>query len=267
MNDVILNNGVKIPQLGIGGFAQGTDEIIKALQMGYRLIDTAAQYGNEIQVGKGIRESGVPREEVFLTTKLWTDDIRKGRTREAFFESLNRLETDYVDLYLIHWPSEGYVDAWLEMEKLYKEGYIRAIGVSNCHQTHLKQIAEAADIVPAVDQIESHPFFRNQQLIDDCRESGIQVEAWCPLGGAYGQVLENQEICEIAKKYGRTEAQIVLRWHMQRGVVTFPKSSRKKRMESNLDVFSFTLTDEEMDRINSLDTGQRMGADPDNFDF
>ncbi len=267
MEYLVLNNGVKIPQLGIGGFGQGADAITDALHMGYRLIDTAAQYGNEEQVGEGIRASGIPRSEIFLTTKLWTDDIRRERTCQAFFESLDRLHVKYVDLYLIHWLAKGFVEAWLEMERLYKEGYIRAIGVSNCHRVHLEQLESFASVRPVVNQIESHPAFQNQELVDWCMDKGMQVEAWCPLGGTYGHVLENQEICRLAEERGKTPAQIVLRWHMQRGMITFPKSSHKERMESNLDIFSFMLTEEEMERIHALDTGHRMGADPEHFDF
>ncbi len=267
MNYVILNNNIKIPQLGIGGFDQGTDEIVEAIRIGYRLIDTAAQYGNEEQVGKAIRKSGVPREEIFLSTKLWTEDIRKKRTREAFFESLERLNVTYVDMFLIHWPAEGFTDAWLEMEKLYKEGYMRAIGVSNCNETHLEKIKEVATVWPAVNQIESHPAFPNQELIDLCRRKGIQIQAWCPLGGTYGHVLENPVIVKLAEKYEKSPAQIVLRWHMQRNIITFPKSSHVERMKSNMKIFDFILEKEDMDRITGLNTGRRFGADPAHFDF
>lgn len=267
MNYVILNNGVKIPQLGIGGFAQGTDEIAEAIHIGYRLIDTAAQYGNEEQVGEAIRKSGVSRGEIFLSTKLWTEDIRKKRTREAFFGSLKRLNVMYVDLFLIHWPAEGFTDAWLEMEKLYKEGYMRAIGVSNCNEEHLEKIREVATIWPAVNQIESHPAFHNQELIDFCRGEGIQIQAWCPLGGAYGHILENPIVVKLTEKYHRTPAQIVLRWHMQREVITFPKSSHVERMKSNMEIFDFILDKEDMDKITGLNTGRRFGADPAHFDF
>ena len=267
MDYIILNNGVEIPQLGIGGFAQGTDEIVEALKIGYRLIDTAAQYENEEQVGAAIKKSGIPRQEIFLSTKLWTDDIRKRRVRKAFLESLKRLDVEYVDMYLIHWPAAGYAEAWVEMEKLYQEGYIRAIGVSNCHWVHLKEIEKDSSVTPAVNQIESHPKFNNQELIDYCKARGIQVEAWCPLGGTYGRVLEDPRIIEMAEQCGRTPAQVILRWHMQRGIITFPKSSRPARMQSNFDVFSFELTSNEMTILDSLNTGRRTGADPEIFDF
>ncbi len=267
MDYILLNNKVKIPQLGIGGFAQGTHEITEALQIGYRLIDTAAQYGNEEEIGQAIRKSGILREEIFLSTKLWTEDIRKRKTREAFFDSLKRLGTSFVDMFLIHWPADGFVDAWLEMERLYQEGYIRAIGVSNCHRLHLEQIENVASVIPAVNQIESHPRFKNQELIDYCKVKGIQVEAWCPLGGKYGCILEESDITEIAKEYGKTPAQIVLKWHMQRRIITFPKSSHRERMKSNFDIFSFELSERDMKRIDALDSGCRIGANPENFDF
>lgn len=267
MNYITLNNGILIPQLGIGGFAQDTDAIVQAIRLGYRLIDTAAQYGNEEQIGLAIQKCDVAREEMFLSTKLWTDDIRKRRTQDAFFESLERLQVDYVDLYLIHWPTEGYPEAWLEMEKLYREGYVRAIGVSNFHHIHLQQIEQVATVKPAVNQIESHPGFHNQELVDHCRKQNIHIEAWCPLGGAYGHILEDKTIIEIADRYGKTPAQIVLRWHMQRGIITFPKSSHVERMKTNLDIFDFVLSEDDMERIMFLDTGCRIGADPENFDF
>lgn len=267
MDYIVLNNGVKIPQLGIGGFAQGTDAIIEALHIGYRLIDTAAQYGNEEQVGEAVKKCGIPREEIFLSTKLWTDDIRKKRVRDAFFESLKRLDTEYVDMFLIHWPAEGYADAWLEMEKLYQEGYIKAIGVSNCHIVHLEAIEKVSSVTPTVNQIESHPKFNNQELIDYCKERDIQIEAWCPLGGTYGHVMDDPKIIDLAEKCRKTPAQIILRWHMQRGIITFPKSSHVDRMKSNYDIFSFELSKDEMDLLNGLDTGCRIGPDPENFDF
>lgn len=267
MNYVTLNNGVEIPQLGIGGFAQGTDEITEAIHIGYRLIDTAAQYGNEEQVGQAIKKSGVPRDKIFLSTKLWTEDIRKKRTRNAFFESLKRLNIAYVDMFLIHWPADGFVDSWLEMEKLYREGYVRTIGVSNCNEMHLEKIKEVATVIPAVNQIESHPAFNNQKLIDYCKEAEIQTQAWCPLGGTYGHVLENPVITELAGKYQRTSAQIVLRWHMQRRIITFPKSSHVERMKSNMEIFDFVLGEEDMARITALNTGKRVGADPACFNF
>lgn len=267
MDHILLNNGVHMPQLGIGGFAQEKENILCALELGYRLIDTAAQYGNEEAVGQAIRESSVKREDIFLTTKLWTEDIRRKRTREAFFESLKRLQTEYVDLYLIHWPAAGYENAWREMERLYQEGYMRAIGVSNFHPQHLEKLKEMSEIVPAVNQIESHPYFHNQQLIDICKKEKIAVEAWCPLGGAGGRLLQNPTLIELAERYSKTAAQIVIRWHLQRGIIVFPKSSHRERMLSNMDVFNFALSEEDMGIIDGLNKNKRIGANPDNFNF
>lgn len=267
MKTITLNNGVAIPQLGMGGFGQKADAIAEALRVGYRLIDTAAQYGNEEDVGEGIRRSGVPRNDIFLSTKLWTEDIRQHRTRQAFEESLQRLGVDYVDLYLIHWPAEGFAEAWLEMEKIYKEGLARAIGVSNCEPHHLDEIAAVGSVVPTVNQVESHPYFRNDAVCAADAERGIATEVWCPLGGEFSHLLDNATLQELAASYGKTAAQIVIRWHLQRGVILFPKSSHHERMISNLDVFSFELDEKAIAVIDGLDTGHRMGPDPDTFDF
>lgn len=267
MEYIRLNNGVEIPQLGLGGFSQSEDAIGTALSLGYRLIDTAAQYENEDQVGNAIRKSSVGRGEIFLTTKLWTEDIRQGRTREAFFESLKRLQTDYVDLYLIHWPAEGLERAWHEMEKLLQEGYIRAVGVSNFHPKHFAKLQETASVLPVVNQIESHPRFHNQALIDYCAERDIKAEAWCPFGGTGAKMLQNEVLLELAEKYQRTSAQIILRWDMQRGIIAIPRSAHKERMLENMQIFDFTLTKEDMQKISELDTGRRRGADPEDFDF
>ena len=186
MHYIEMNNSIKIPQIGLGVYksADGNETInsVKwALEAGYRHIDTAKMYGNEKSVGEGVRASGIPRSEVFITTKLWNDDVRAGRTKEAFYESLNALGTDYIDLYLIHWPAEGYEKAWHEMEELYKAGKIRSIGVSNFQQNHIEHLMEISNIMPALNQVESHPYFNNQELIDYCFKKGITVEAWRPL--------------------------------------------------------------------------------------
>ena len=262
-----LNNGVVIPQLGIGGFSQSEEVIGKAFDLGYRLVDTAAQYNNEEAVGNAIKKSRVSRNEIFLTTKLWTEDIRQGRTREAFFDSLRRLQTDYVDLYLIHWPAVGYEKAWIEMENLYQEGYIRAIAVSNFHKVHFEKLLGRCNVIPAVNQIESHPRFNNQVLIDYCLGKDIKAEAWCPFGGTGAKMLQNETLLELAEKYHKTSAQIILRWDMQRGIITIPRSAHEERMKSNMDIFDFELSQEDVEKINALDTGRRLGADPENFDF
>lgn len=274
MTELKLNNGVSIPQLGFGVFraADGdeTENAVRwALEAGCRHIDTAKIYGNEASVGRAMRASGVKREEIFLTTKLWTTDVREGRTRAAFEESLAALGTDYVDLYLIHWPAEGFIQAWAEMEELYREGRIRAIGVSNFHRQHLEALARAADVRPAVNQIESHPYLTNQPLIDSCIAQGIAVEAWSPLGGSLkkADILHDPTILALAQKYGRSAAQITLRWHLQRGVIVIPKSVHRERIASNLAVFDFALCEEDMAAISALNRNLRVGSDPDCFTF
>lgn len=272
MHKIQLNNNLQIPQEGIGVYLtpdgkQTVDAIKWALEGGYRHIDTAKIYGNESSVGQAIKESGVPREDIFLTTKLWNEDIRQRRTVEAFEESLEALQTDYVDLYLIHWPADGFEEAWKEMEKIYQIGKIKAIGVSNFQLHHLERLAEITDLVPAVNQIESHPYFQNQELIDACQAKGIEVEVWSPLGGTGGNVLQDPVLNELADKYHRTVAQIVLRWDIQRNVIVLPKSVHKDRILSNMDIFDFEISGEDMDRINGLERNCRVGADPDNFDF
>ncbi len=272
MNYVQLNNGVRIPQLGLGVFraADGdeTQNSVKwALEAGYRHIDTAKIYGNEKSVGDGIQGSGVARGDIFLTTKLWNDDIRQGRTKAAFAESLEALRTDYIDLYLIHWPADGFEQAWADLEELYVVGKIKAIGVSNFHRLHLEQLEKTAKILPAVNQIESHPYLSNQELIDLCHSKGMAVEVWSPLGGIKGNVLEDAVLHELASKYGKTPAQIVLRWDIQRNVIVIPKSVHRERILSNQEVFDFELSQEDMALISSLNRNQRVGSDPDHFDF
>lgn len=272
MKNIKLNNGIEIPQLGLGVFQtpKGEDTVnaVKwALEAGYRHIDTAKVYGNEADVGQAILESKVPREEIFLTTKLWNDDIRAERTKEAFEESLKALKTDYVDLYLIHWPVDKFEKAWLVMEELYQEGKIKAIGLSNFHKGHLQKIHEIAHVKPVVDQIESHPYMNNQELIDLNKSMGVEVEVWSPLGGTGGNVLQDETLNKLAGKYKKSPAQIVLRWDIQRGVIVIPKSTHKDRIVSNLDVFDFELADGDMAAINQLNKNLRVGANPDNFDF
>jgi diketogulonate reductase-like aldo/keto reductase len=272
MLNLTLNNEVKIPQLGLGVFQtpKGEDTVnsVKwALEAGYRHIDTAKIYGNESDVGTGIKESNIAREEIFLTTKLWNEDIRAERTREAFEESLKALQTDYVDLYLIHWPVESFEKAWMVMEELYQEGKIKAIGLSNFHQSHLEKIQKIAKVKPVVNQIESHPYMNNQALINLCKSIGMEIEVWSPLGGTGGNVLEDETLNKLAAKYGKSAAQIVLRWDIQREVIVIPKSIHKDRIIANIDIFDFKLTDEDMALINNLNKNLRVGPNPDNFDF
>lgn len=272
MEYIQLRNGVKIPQIGLGVFqipdGQTTADAVKwALQAGYRHIDAAAIYGNEKGVGDGIKASGVAREEIFLTTKLWNDDIMNGTVREAFQKSLDALQTDYVDLYLIHWPTPGTEKAWEVMEELYESGKCKAIGVSNFNIRHIEQLAKSARIQPMADQVESQPYFDNKELIDYCHANGIAVEAWSPLGGTGGTLLEDETLHKLAEKYGKTPAQIVLRWDIQRNIAAIPKSIHKERIESNLDVFDFELSETDMAAMAGLNKNLRMGPDPSDLNF
>lgn len=272
MNCIRLNNGVNIPQMGLGVYqtsdGEQTEQAVKwALEAGYRHIDTARIYGNEKSVGIGMKDSKIPRNEIFLTTKLWNEDIRRGRAKEAFEESLEALQTDYIDLYLIHWPAQGYEKAWEALAELYDEGRIKAVGVSNFQRSHLEELEKSAGICPAVNQIESHPYFNNQDLIDYCFGKGIAAEVWSPLGGTGGSLLQDDSLCRLAGKYERTPAQIVLRWDIQRGVVVIPKSTHKERIISNKAVFDFELSEGDMKLIDDLNKNRRIGPDPDNFNF
>ncbi len=272
LNDcATLENGIEIPWLGFGVFQMKSGSetelsVRTALQAGYRSIDTAAIYANEASVGNGIKESGIPRENIFLTTKVWNTDQRNGSTLKAFNESMKKLQTDYIDLYLIHWPVRGcYVDTWKALEKLYKEGVVRAIGVSNFQIHHLKDILAVCEVKPALNQVEFHPELRQLGLHKFCVENHIQLEAWAPLG--QGRALSNPIIVELGKKYGKTPAQILIHWDLQSGVVTIPKSSTPHRIVENSQVFDFTLSAEDIARIETLNKDRRIGPDPDNFDF
>jgi len=268
----VLNNGVRMPWLGLGVFQlEGEREVVtavrEALRLGYRSVDTAALYRNERGVGRAIRESGVPREEVFVTTKVWNDDMRRDRVEAAFEESLDRLGLDYVDLYLLHWPIKGkIVLSWKVLERLYRDGRARAIGVSNYMIPHLDELLAAAEVVPAVNQIEFHPYLQSRPLHDYCRAKGIRLEAWSPLMQA-GPLLQNPTLAEIAKHHGKTVAQVILRWDLQSGVVTIPKSARPSRIAENANVFDFRLSEAEMKAIGALERNQRNGADPFDFSF
>lgn len=273
MENLKLSNGVSLPQIGQGVFRLPDDEsttvaVLSGIEAGFRHIDTASVYGNERAIGEAIRRSDVRRDELFVTSKLWNDDIRAHRTTVAYKESLERLGLDYLDLYLIHWPADGFEDAWLEMEKLYREGLVRAIGVSNFHVSHLEKLLKVADIRPFVDQIESHPYLNNQALIDYLQKNDIAVEVWSPLGGSRTTcVRDDVVLSELGRKYGKSPVQIVLRWDIQRGVAALPKSVHKEYLKENLDVFDFIISDEDMQKINNLNRNMRIGSDPDNFDF
>lgn len=263
---VILNNGVKMPLLGFGTFkvedGQQTIEVVKkALEIGYRHIDTAAIYRNEEGVGQAIIESGIPREEIFLTSKVWNSDQGYDSTLKAFETSLHKLQTDYLDLYLIHWPQNLNRETWRALEKLYADGHIRAIGVSNFKEHHLEDLLAVANVVPAVNQVEYHPQLMQKSLQEYCNKHKIQLEAWGPL--MQGKIFEIELMQSLAKKYQKSVAQIVLRWSIQNQVATIPKSVTPERIKSNADIFDFEILPEDMVRINSLNQELRIGRDPD----
>jgi methylglyoxal/glyoxal reductase len=266
-----LHNGVEMPWFGLGVFKvqEGTeviDSVKAAIKNGYKSIDTAAIYGNEEGVGQAIKESGAQREELFITTKVWNSEQGYDSTLAAFDESLSKLGLDYVDLYLIHWPVKGkYKDTWRALEKLYKDGRVRAIGVSNFHVHHLEDLLETAEIVPMVNQVEYHPHLAQLELREFCKQKGIQLEAWSPL--KQGQLLDEPVITEIAEKHKKSPAQIILRWDLQNEVVTIPKSVKEHRIIENADIFDFELSSEDMEKIDALNKNERVGADPDNFNF
>jgi diketogulonate reductase-like aldo/keto reductase len=270
--DIALETGVTIPQVGYGVFQippeQTQESVERALEAGYRHIDTAAGYGNEAGVGAAIRVSGLPREEVFVTTKLRNGDQGARTARQAFENSRELLGLDVVDLYLIHWPrpSRGqYVETWQVFEQLHAEGSIRAIGVSNFLPDHLAHLMEHAEVTPAVNQIEVHPSFAQPGTQQATREHGIVVEAYAPLGQA--QDLAHAAVRSAAKAHGVSPAQVVLRWHLQQGTIVIPKSVTPERIRSNIDLFGFELSEPQMDAISSLDSDQRMFPDPQNADF
>jgi 2,5-diketo-D-gluconate reductase A len=267
---VELNNGVRIPQFGFGVFQIPPEETAQAvrtaLEAGYRHVDTAQMYRNEEGVGAGIAESGVAREDVFVTTKLANDAHGHDNAITALEGSLRRLGFEYVDLYLIHWPlphKDNYVRTWQGFEDILRAGKARAIGVSNFQPAHLDRLAEETSVVPAVNQIELHPALQQTELRGYHQEHGIATEAWSPL--AQAEVLDDPVLTDLAEKHGRTAAQVVLRWHIQLGTIVFPKSSSPERIRQNIDVFGFELDDEDMTAIGKLDAGRRTGPDPDTF--
>ncbi|MEW9699516.1 aldo/keto reductase [Paenibacillus sp. SI8] len=270
-----LTNGVPMPWFGLGVFkveegAELVQAVQSAIRHGYRSIDTAAIYGNETGVGQGIREAiletGISREKLFVTSKVWNADLGYESTLAAYELSLSKLGLDYLDLYLIHWPVKGkYKEAWRALETLYAEGRVKAIGVSNFQTHHLEDLMAEATIKPMVNQVEFHPYLAQQQLRQFCKERNIQLEAWSPL--MQGQLLDNPVLQEIADQHGKSVAQIILRWDLQHGIVTIPKSTKEHRIIENASVFDFELTSENMARIDALNQNHRVGPDPDNFDF
>ena len=264
-----LNNGVEIPYLGLGVFqVKDGDETANAvrwaIEAGYRHIDTAAFYGNEKSVGLGIRKSGIERRQLFVTTKLWKTELLQGTQMKAFEQSLKDLQMDYVDLYLIHWPVAGKSrETWKILEEIYKSGRARAIGVSNFMEHQLDKLLQDAKIVPAVDQVECHPHLSQQSLLTYCEKAGIAFEAWSPLGGTGGKLLDDPVLKKIAGKYGKSTAQVILRWDLQRGMITIPKSIHQKRIIANADLYNFELSADDIKVINELDKNpQRSGPDP-----
>lgn len=282
INDKLnLNNGVQIPCVGYGTFRTPADVAEKAVSdaiaNGYRHIDTAAVYGNEEAVGKGIKDSGIDRKDLFVTSKLWNTNRGYDATKKAFQETLDRLQMDYLDLYLIHWPANQKqfgedaakinAETWRAMEDLYHEGKIRAIGLSNFMPHHIVDLMQTAKVAPAVDQIEVHPGWPHTEEVKYLQAHNILVEAWAPLGGQGATVMENPTILQIADKYGKSAAQVCLRWVIQQGVVPLPKSVHEERMIQNKDFFDFELTDEEMKKISMLPNMGGQCADPDDVDF
>lgn len=265
---VKLNDGLTMPVVALGVWQSHEDTknaVLSALKNGYRHIDTAAVYHNEEAVGEAIKESGIPRNEIFITTKLWNDDIRNRDTRNALKTSLDKLGLDYVDLYLIHWPAEGYEEAYLEMERLQEEGLTRSIGVSNFRKSHLENLLSKVHKIPSVNQIETNPQMVDEETIQFCKENKIIIEAWSPLGS--GTCLNDSAIQKIADKYQKSTAQIILRWLLQKRIVILPKSVHEERIIENIDLFDFGLSEEDMDLINQLNQHKRTGPDPDNFGF
>lgn len=265
-----LNDGNVIPQIGLGVWqaenGQETEQAVKvALEAGYRHIDTAAVYQNEESVGAGIRASGVPREDIFITTKLWNSDQGSTSVRPALMKSLDRLGIDYIDLYLIHWPTpkrDLFVETWKEFEKLKNEGLIKSIGVSNFRIEDLERLKNEGLTTPVINQIELHPRLLQTDLRDYGKANDIAIESWSPIGGSRGNILEDKTIASIAATHQKTVAQIIIRWHIQHGLVVIPKSVKMQRIQENFAVFDFELSDDEMQQIDDLGDGERVGPDP-----
>jgi len=266
MQKILLNNGVEMPILGFGVFqiedlAECERSVRDAIDVGYRLIDTAASYGNEEAVGNAIRTSGVPRNELFITTKLWIADTGFEKTKRAFDRSMKRLQLEYLDLYLIHQPYGDVFGSWRAMEELYREGRTKAIGVSNFHPDRVMDFIVHNEVAPAVDQVETHPFHQQVETQKFLAENNIQIESWGPFAEGKNNIFGNEVLVSIAEKHGKSVAQVILRWLTQRDIIVIPKSVRKDRMAENFDIFNFQLAQEDMDAIRQLDTGTSLFFD------
>lgn len=266
-----LNNGVEIPVLGLGVYESGTDTstaVKDAIELGYRHIDTAKFYANEKDVYQGVLDSGINRKDMFLTTKIWNDDMRNHNQREVIDQSIEKLGGEYIDLLLIHWPvKDVFVETWQIMEEYYKKGLVRAIGVSNFHKQHLDELLKYANVVPACNQIELHPFLTQEELVEFNKEKGIATECWSPL--ARGRIFSDETLQNLSEKYSKSISQIVIRWQIQRGLITIPKSVKRSRIEENSNVFDFEISSEDIKKINDLNENWRTNpaSNPDNFNF
>ena len=263
MQEITLNNQVTVPQLGLGVFQIEDDNILKdavkaAINDGYRSFDTATLYKNEQALGEALADSGVPRDELFVTSKVWNTVTTYDDTIAAFKESLRKLNMDYLDLYLIHWPTEGYLEKWRALEDLYDQGLVRAIGVSNFEKEDLEQLLAHAKVTPAVDQVETHPYYQRPKLHALLKQLGIAYEAWSPLGRAKNGALQDPTLQEIAQTHNKSVAQVIIRWHLQNDEIVIPKSTHANRIEENFNVFDFLLTDSEMQQIAGLDKNESM---------
>ncbi|WP_368653961.1 aldo/keto reductase [Ornithinibacillus sp. 4-3] len=273
MDYVVLNNGLRMPKLGYGVWRVPNEEVTvavkNAIDVGYRSIDTAKVYKNERGVGQAITESDVPREELFITTKVWNADHGYEEALQAYERSLTELGLDYVDLYLIHWPTpmyDNYIETYKALEKLYKDGRVKAIGVSNFQIDHLERVLKECEIVPAVNQVECHPYYQQEELKEFCKANNIYLEAYSPLQHG-GELLADPVVTEIAAKYGKTSAQVALRWHLQSDTIIIPKTVTVSRMKENLDVFDFELSTEDMEKMKELNRNERVNQDPNKMDL